>query len=143
MKRAIILLLASFLLFGCAINTNKMIEKACLAGSCFNVDIADTGIERERGLMFVEKMDMDRGMLFVFENEGVYPFWMKNTLIPLDMIWIDSNKRVVFIAHNVQPCRNDTCPTMSPDKSAMYVLEINDGLADRLGIKEGDWLVTK
>ena len=58
----------------------------------------------KNGLMFRENMDSDRGMLFIFEKEGEYPFWMKNTLIPLDIIWINKDKEVVFISENAQPC---------------------------------------
>ena len=75
------------------------------AGGCFQVELARTESERDQGLMYRKELDKNKGMLFIFDKEGIYPFWMKNTLIPLDMIWIDSNNKIVFIAQNVQPCK--------------------------------------
>jgi len=69
-----------------------------------------------------------------------YGFWMKNTLISLDIIWIDENKEVVFIKRNAKPCRADPCEIFKPDKNAKYVLEINGGLAERIGLRVGDSL---
>jgi uncharacterized membrane protein (UPF0127 family) len=91
--------------------------------------------------MFREDLDPNRGMLFIFEEEGVYPFWMKNTLIPLDIIWIDKSKTVVFISKNTLPCEQEPCPTINPRKKAKYVLELCGGTADRIGLKAGDRLV--
>jgi uncharacterized membrane protein (UPF0127 family) len=85
-----------------------------------------------------ESLGQDKGMLFVFPQEGIYPFWMKNTLIPLDMIWMDSNGTVVFIGKDEQPCKADPCPVINPGKNARYVLELNAGTAERLGLGEGD-----
>ena len=79
----------------------------------------------------------DSGMLFIFNEEKIYPFWMKNTLIPLDIIWIDSSKKAVYIKHSAQPCGAGDCPNITPDKPANFVLEINGGLCEKLGISEG------
>jgi uncharacterized protein len=113
-------------------------SEVCFVDKCFMAEVASTEGARERGLMDRTMLDADKGMLFVFEKEEVYPFWMKNTLIPLDMIWIDSDYRVVYIGRNSQPCVSDPCQVINPGKKARYVLEINGGLADKLGIKEGD-----
>lgn len=113
-------------------------SKVCFGRNCFNVEIADTAEERARGLMFRNNLGEDRGMLFIFESEGVYPFWMKNTLIPLDIIWMDSEKKIVYISRNTTPCETEVCPSYNPNKKSKYVLEINGGLCDRLKIKEGD-----
>ena len=92
-----------------------------------------------RGLMFREKMDADKGMLFIFEKEGEYPFWMKNTLIPLDIIWINEDKEVVFISENAQPCNEEySCSSINPGNNAKYVLEINGGISEKIGLKIGD-----
>ena len=116
--------------------------QVCVENSCFNVEIAKTEIERERGLMFRQNLAENSGMLFIFEKPGVYPFWMKNTLIPLDMIWISEDKKVVFIKKNVQPCAKGTiCENIDPRAQASYVLEINAGEADKLGISKGDKVV--
>lgn len=112
-------------------------SKVCFGNNCFEVETARTQEERARGLMFRENLSENRGMLFVFEEEGIHPFWMKNTLIPLDIIWIDSNKKIVYISRDTQPCKTEFCQSYNPNKAAKYVLEINGGLADKLNIKEG------
>ncbi len=110
----------------------------CFSSNCFIVELAKTNAERENGLMNRKELDRDKGMLFIFDNEGIYPFWMKNTLIPLDMIWLDDNSRVVFISQNVQPCKSLICPIVIPSAKAKYVLEINADVTKNLGIKMGD-----
>ena len=85
--------------------------------------------------MFVKEMPENEGMLFIFEKSGIYPFWMKNTLIPLDIIWLDENQNIVFIKKNALPCKEDPCPSINPNKTARYVLEINSGLVDKLNLE--------
>jgi len=121
--------------------TNHPAEKqsqVCFRNYCFYVELSKTPEELSSGLMFRERLDDNRGMLFIFETEGDYPFWMKNTLIPLDIIWLNKNKEVVFISENAQPCKEDPCPSIEPHKDAKYVLEINGGLSQKLGFKIGD-----
>ena len=77
-------------------------------------------------------------MLFVFEGDGYHSFWMKNTLIPLDIIWINSSQEIVYIERNAQPCTPDYCPLIVPWTYASYVLEINGGLCDEYDINAGD-----
>ncbi len=134
MKIYLIFLLL-LILNGCTFN--NQIKLACFGENCLKVEIADTDIERETGLMNRNSLDRDRGMLFVFEKEDIYGFWMKDTLISLDMIWITENNEVVFIKENAKPC-NENCEIFIPDKNAKYVLEINSGIAKELDIKEGD-----
>ena len=112
--------------------------EACFNGTCFQVEIADEYEEMKKGLMNRESMDQGKGILFVFENEGVYPFWMKNTIIPLDIIWMDGDGQVVFISRNTQPCESDPCPDTNPGRKAKYVLEINAGISDQIGLVLGD-----
>jgi hypothetical protein len=83
-------------------------------------------------------LSQDRGMLFIFPNTKKHSFWMKDTLIALDIIWIDDNKRVVTIMPGVLPCETEQCPVYAPSKDARYVLEVNSGVAFELGVKEGD-----
>ncbi|MFC1750222.1 signal peptidase I [Pseudomonadota bacterium] len=104
----------------------------------FDVEVASTPEERKVGLMFREEMPEERGMLFIFESEMPLSFWMKNTLIPLDMIFIDKDYRVVNIQKDARPCEKDPCKTYSSEGNAKYVLEINSGLSNELGIEEGD-----
>ncbi|MCU0255790.1 MAG: DUF192 domain-containing protein [Vicinamibacterales bacterium] len=106
-----------------------------------SVEIAVTDAERQRGLMFRERMAPNEGMVFVFDQDGTYPFWMKNTLIPLDMIWVDRDYRIVDIAHSVPPCKADPCPSYGHKGSATYVVEVVSGFARQRGVKVGDVLV--
>ncbi|MBI5149637.1 MAG: DUF192 domain-containing protein [Candidatus Omnitrophica bacterium] len=94
--------------------------------------------ELHRGLQFRRSLDPGSGMLFVFQKSEPYTFWMKDTLIPLDMIWIDSGRRIVHVEHNVPPCVADPCPRYPPGHEALYVLEINAGYAVRLGLQLGE-----
>ena len=95
---------------------------------------------RAQGLMFRDQLDPAAGMLFFFPQEGEYPFWMKNTRIPLDIIWIDANQRIAHIKHDVPPCRTEDCPSYPPNATAKYVLEVAGGGAKRHGLKVGDQL---
>lgn len=100
----------------------------------FSVEIADTAEERARGLMFRENLPQSSGMLFVYENPQPLSFWMKNTLIELDMIFLDSSGTVQTIHHRAQP--GDLRPKAGSG-DLIAVLEINGGLAEALGISNG------
>jgi hypothetical protein len=93
--------------------------------------------------MFREHLAGKEGMLFIFEKEDIYSFWMKNTLIPLDIIWLNKEGRAVFIKKNAQPCSLEICPGIVPDATALYVLEINAGKAEEIGLKIGEQLEIK
>ena len=112
--------------------------RACMNGRCVSVEIAQTKEEVARGLQFRESLDQDAGMFFLFPVPDVYRFWMKDTMIPLDMIWADENRTIIFIAKNVPPCEVDPCPNYGPLKKALYVLEVNAGYTDKHGIEPGD-----
>lgn len=105
-----------------------------------HVEIAATEDLRAQGLMFRDQLRPATGMLFFFAEDGEYPFWMKNTHIPLDMIWIDSNKKIAHIAHDVPPCKIDDCPNYPPHAIARYVLEVAAGVAKQHHLKNGDSL---
>ncbi len=100
----------------------------------FNVEIADDPGERARGLMFRESMPASAGMLFVYERPGPAAFWMKNTLIPLDIIFADERGVVTRVHENAKPM--DTT-SLDGGRDVKLVLEINGGLAGRLGIGPG------
>ena len=102
--------------------------------AAFRVEIADEPRERAQGLMFRETMARGDGMLFVYEAPGSPSFWMKNTLIPLDMLFIDPRGRITHIHHNAMP--GDLTPISGGD-NVFAVLEINGGLARRYGITVG------
>lgn len=103
-----------------------------------SVEIADRAATRQRGLMFRDALPPNEGMLFVFDDIGYYPFWMKNTRIPLDMLWLDQNRTIVSIARSVPPCKTDPCPTYPPDAEALYVVEVVSGFAKAHGLHVGD-----
>lgn len=109
-------------------------------GKRFVVEIADDDASRARGLMFRDEMADDRGMLFIFPDERPRSFWMKNTRIALDIIYIDRNFEVVSISADTPPCRSRSrrCPSYPSEGPARYVLEINGGLAAKYGIEPGD-----
>lgn len=100
----------------------------------FNVELADTPQERARGLMYRENLPRSSGMLFVYDAPGSPSFWMRNTLIPLDMLFIAPNGRVTRIHENAAP--HDETPIPGGD-GVLMVLEINGGLSRQLGIQEG------
>jgi uncharacterized membrane protein (UPF0127 family) len=104
----------------------------------FRVAIADDEEERNRGLMFRSVLDEDEGMLFNFFQTQPLSFWMKNTLIPLDIIFIAADGRIINIAANTTPYSLEPVPSAGP---AFAVLEIGGGLSAELGIKPGDRVV--
>jgi uncharacterized membrane protein (UPF0127 family) len=103
-----------------------------------SLEVARTEPERSRGLMYRATLPEKAGMIFLFERPGVYPFWMKNTLIPLDIFWTDTSGRIAWIAESVPPCTADPCPEYPPKAVAQYVIETNAGFAKRHGVKVGD-----
>ncbi|MGD2081045.1 MAG: DUF192 domain-containing protein [Nitrospirota bacterium] len=102
----------------------------------FNVEIAADPEARARGLMFKKRLDSGDGMLFVFPRELSIPFWMKNTFISLDIIFADSEGRIVDVK-TMEPCTEDPCPDYHSHAPFKYALEINAGLANALGIRPG------
>ena len=113
-------------------------NQVCFNKQCINVEVVYKPEDVNRGLQFRESLDQNAGMLFVFSESERHSFWMKDTLIPLDMIWLDYARRIVHIVFNVPPCKMDPCPTYTPLKNATYVLELNAGRAADLKLKEGD-----
>ena len=109
-------------------------------GAAIRVELATDEATRAQGLMFRDRLAEDRGMLFFFRESGEYPFWMKNTLLPLDMIWIDDQRRVVHVAANVPPCKADPCPNYPPNAQARYVLELAAGVAAKHHLGNGQVL---
>lgn len=122
------------LLAGCA-SRGPWVE---LGGQRYAVEIADDDAERERGLMFRDALSADHGMLFVHEREEPLAYWMKNTHIPLDILYFDNARKLVSQQRDVPPCSlGDACPPYPSDAPARYVLELNAGQAAKLGLSEG------
>ena len=107
-------------------------------GSAYTVEIANDDELRAQGLMYRDQLKPGTGMVFFFARDGVYPFWMKNTMIPLDMIWIDASRRVAHVTSDVPPCKIEDCPSYDPGVPARYVLELAAGEAAKHGLKAGD-----
>ncbi len=130
--------LVLFFVIGNAAPVNQKCRIFIISGSgvktAVNAEIADSPGERETGLMFRKFMNDDDGMLFVFEREIMLNFWMKNTLIPLDIAYIDKNGVINEIYH-MKPL--DVSVTYNSIKPAMYALEVNSGWFSRHKIKTG------
>lgn len=111
------------------------------SGEEIEVEVAANDRARARGLMFREHLPAGRGMLFLFPSDGPHNFWMKNTLIELDMIWMDLGGTIVHIESGVPPCQAEPCPSYGPERAeARYVLEVSGGEAARLGLEQGQML---
>lgn len=102
------------------------------------VEVARDPYTWSKGLMFRESLASDAGMLFVFPDSTKRSFWMKDTLIPLDMLFISRDRKIVTIHRNAEPCKALFCPSYTSTDEAMYVLEVNGGFADAHDIREGD-----
>lgn len=130
----LVLILAS----GCASRPAAWVE---LKGRRFHVEVVDTEPLRQQGLMHRKHLPMDQGMLFVFPREQPLAFWMKNTLIPLDILYFDAQLRLVSVARNVPPCKSAVCPSYPSAGPGQYTLELNAGVAETLGVRRGDALI--
>ncbi|MFQ5969852.1 MAG: DUF192 domain-containing protein [Nitrososphaerales archaeon] len=115
------------------------VRKITIDNVILDVEIADDGKKIERGLMFRESLPEDRGMLFVFDKERKYQFWMMNMNFNLDIIWFDANGKAVHIVEDAQPCidaAHTSLCTFNPDEPAKYVLEVKSGFVKEHGIDE-------
>ena len=117
------------------------LREVCSNTRCFQSEVMGTPQGRALGLMSRESLADDEAMLFVFDEPGEYTFWMKNMNFPIDIIWLDQDKRVVYCALNVPPCSQDPCPVYAPQVKALYVLEVAAGQADAGRIHSGDRLL--
>jgi uncharacterized membrane protein (UPF0127 family) len=107
-------------------------------GYTITAEIAATDEKRQLGLMYRKTINPDQGMLLVFEQENLYSIWMKNMNIPLDILWLDGEKRIVHIERNVPPCKEDPCPTYTSQLPAKYVLELKTGSVNEHRLKMYD-----
>jgi uncharacterized protein len=111
-------------------------------GTVIHAELANTPQKRAEGLMYREHLADDRGMLFTFSQAEAWVFWMKNTKIPLDLIWINEKKQIIHMEQNVPICTrtDDSCPQYRPNEGALYVLELAGGRAESLKIQRGSKL---
>lgn len=132
-----ILIIFALLFTGCG---SKERKKVYFKDTSFIVEVARTKQEQERGLMFRKYLPLNSGMFFIYESEDIRPFYMKNMYIPLDIIWMNKNKQVVFMKKNAKPANGDYYETIRPTEASMYVIELNAGTIDKIGLKTGDIL---
>ena len=102
-------------------------------------ELADTPLKQMKGLMFRKSLPENYGMLFIFDKEDYHGFWMMNTSIPLDIIWINRDMEIVYIEKNAQSC-GILCPVYRPNEKAKYVLEVNSGFVDKHKIEVGHFI---
>lgn len=120
---------------GCASGADRWVE---LAGTRYAVEVADDDAERARGLMFRDALGEQSGMLFIHERQEPLAYWMKNTRIPLDILYFDRTRTLVSQQRDVPPCSaGNACPPYPSGAPALYVLELNAGEAARLGLETG------
>ena len=141
LKRAALAALVAFGLFSSTAGAEMLFKHASLKMETakgpltLDVEIADTEPKRSQGLMFRRDIAPNKGMLFLFDQDEVITMWMKNTYIPLDMVFIDKDWRIANIATNAEPLSTEIISSGEP---ASRVLEIGGGQAAKLGLKTGD-----
>lgn len=148
MQRPLAALFILLLLFPCSTQAGTDQAQAGLipitlpGGAIIHAELADTPQKRAEGLMYREHLGADRGMLFTFLQAQAWTFWMKNTKIPLDIIWMNEKKQVIHIEPNVPICTrtDDSCPQYRPNDEALYVLELAGGRAESLKLQRGSKL---
>lgn len=119
--------------------TRDGLSRVTLKGQIYKVEVAADDASRQRGLMFRDSMPADHGMLFIFPQSGYQSFWMKNTHIPLDILYFDSNRGFVNGAFYTPPCGTaNPCPNYPSTGMARYVLELNAGVGAALDLVPGD-----
>ena len=140
MKRWLTLIPVLLAACSCSTRAHDAAAAVELHGHRFSVELATDDASRQHGLMMRTSLAADHGMLFAFPVIGPQGFWMKNTLIPLDILYFDENRRLVSMQQDVPPCKADPCPTYPSAAPAIYVLELSAGTARRMGFNPGDVL---
>jgi uncharacterized membrane protein (UPF0127 family) len=119
----------------------RILKDIKVDGKALTVEIANSRHKKQNGLKFRKELPENEGMLFLFGLEGFYNFWLKDTLIPLDIIWIDRNFKIVYIVTNAESCITedpDECEVYTSPTAARYVIEVNSGWTGRNGVNVGD-----
>jgi uncharacterized membrane protein (UPF0127 family) len=112
-------------------------------GRSVTLELASTETQRNLGLMFRPSLPDDHGMLFLFPSPDRHGIWMKNMLIPLDILWLDDRKRIIHIETNVPPCQREPCLIYRSETPSLYVIELSAGTVTQAGLRQGlalDWM---
>lgn len=108
------------------------------SGTKISMEVAETEPARQLGLMFREQLLKGTGMLFIFPFEAPHRFWMKNCKFPIDIIWLNKGRKIVYVAQNVPPCKGDPCQDYGPaNQSALYVIETSAGFFKKERLRIG------
>lgn len=116
-------------------STTKSATQVRLAGGTYHLWVADTEAERVQGLSGVERLDPNGGLLMKFDSDGQWGIWMKDMKVSIDIIWLDSNKKVVYIVKNASPALS-TDKVFTPNSPARYVIELPAGSVDKAAINQ-------
>lgn len=139
MRRFALLPFIAMLISGCAGASQPWVE---LSGQRYSVELAQDDATRARGLMFRDAMEETHGMLFIHDVQAPQAYWMKNTKIPLDILYFDDERKLVSQQRDVPPCSlGDGCPPYPSSAPARYVLELNAGQAEKLKLQDGAQLI--
>lgn len=122
---------AALVLAGSASAAPSVVPLTLPSGRVLQVEVMVEDADRAMGLMFRPSLAEDRGMLFVFSELDFHGIWMKNCRFPIDIVWLDEERRVVHLAESTPPCKRDPCPVYEPLRRAAYVVELSAGLARR------------
>ena len=128
---------AALALAGLAGATPAVVPLTLPSGKVLQAEVMVNDEDRAMGLMFRPSLPLDRGMVFIFETADFHSIWMKNCKFPIDILWLDEDKKIVHVAESVPPCKADPCPVYNPMRRASYVIELNAGQARREGAVVG------
>jgi hypothetical protein len=120
-----------------ALATPAIVPLTLPSGKVLQAEVMVRDEDRMMGLMFRPSLPLDRGMIFLFETADFHAIWMKNCKFPIDIVWLDEDKKVVHVAESVPPCKADPCPVYKPLRRAVWVVELNAGQARREGASVG------
>jgi uncharacterized membrane protein (UPF0127 family) len=111
-------------------------------GRVIRAEVEVDSTDMQKGMMFRDSLPRGRGMLFIHDKPGLYPYWMYQVRIPLDMLWMDASHRIVEVSADTPPCKTKAsdCANYGGHRQAQFVLELGGGEARRLGVREGDTL---
>jgi uncharacterized protein len=130
-RRTVLSLLGCLLTARAVLATPKVIPLTLPSGKTLQVEVMIDDEDRAMGVMFRPSLSLDHGLLFQFESLGFHSIWMKNCKFPIDIVWLDENRKIVHVAEAVPPCKKDPCPVYTPLQRAAYVIEMSAHQAKR------------